>query len=726
MEASDDQLDGLLSELSVNKTVDGTSVNDVEMTPSSDVVSPGVQVQNFGLVWVDVGSRMCRQAYGSGTHVCVKLDCDTTHRKAVSIDPPGNYFLVQKSPGVAYREPLILGAQLSDSLRNEMLLLRSTHREWLSFASAIESVRTDKGPSGIIEKTDIMDCLQLKVSQEESESPIKRLSRSIDEVHDTMNDGGFNTPYKRSRQRLYPNETSGDTNERLDVLETGLGAVEVGLETVTDNLDKQSTTYNQMFQAVKDGIKTTSDDVISLRASMGTQGSNFMSKVSAPTLWGTLAAVTDHFESAIGDLATRGDGLTVDTIKAIVDNAKAEIFQKVDDHLLKSSQVLGILHNKVKQLEATPPRQQQQYTPPLAPDPSALSISNLESRLQRMEAQLHTALANSDATMKTFGGVSVRTVEEMGAWLQSNGVGNRYDLLVDFNYAMAYVWDQLQDKDTLAKLNTANKLQLDSGLTGTVLESLKGKSPVLFASKNLGLLSVRESYFEKIKSWDEWDDRSTGMKLRIGDLLNVFKSDLSDTIASECVGSREMRLLADSALVETDAFIKDLFAYMEDTYKEYIRASFSDQKAWHITTLLTKKIILHVNEDRIGLLSRVNTTNPAQTAKHVTWVIFQTLVNMSEARQMKFANLPIVASELVKFISHNSPMDTVQVLKESNATLVQDVKSIQKALAGLRSSIDTCNNKHDVLLKQVNGNQGPKKNARKPKKDDDSAEPKET
>ena len=74
---------------------------------------------------------------------------------------------------------------------------------------------------------------------------------------------------------------------------------------------------------------------------------------------------------------------------------------------------------------------------------------------------------------------------------------------------------------------------------------------------------------------------------------------------------------------------------------------------------------------------------------------------MSEISSVNFADHPAVSTELVKFLSLNTAIDSVDQLISKTSTMEAALCSVQKDLGGATKTITTVGNKHDSLNTQV-------------------------
>ena len=158
-----------------------------------------------------------------------------------------------------------------------------------------------------------------------------------------------------------------------------------------------------------------------------------------------------------------------------------------------------------------------------------------------------------------------------------------------------------------------------------------------------------------------------------------------------------MRLLALSSITDCCSFILLLVTFIDNTYRDYERAKFSKRKAWHITTLLTKKLIEKIYKPRIGVSENFVAGQPREIGKIIFYATLKSLDVMNKIRETGLANDPSISNELVKYLAMNTEFDTIVKLKEENIQLKNELSEAKKELREVLKSVNTIGNKSDNL-----------------------------
>ena len=143
-----------------------------------------------------------------------------------------------------------------------------------------------------------------------------------------------------------------------------------------------------------------------------------------------------------------------------------------------------------------------------------------------------------------------------------------------------------------------------------------------------------------------------------------------------------------NALVYSSQGVDVIVRFIDKTCRELIGSNYTPAKAWHLVTLLITRMFNDIFEPRNGKLNVMQTKNPAQVATVVFHSSFKSLQILKTCRDHEIGKHPNVASEHVKFISHNTPYQLVE-------TLQQKVKKIEDKFSGHNTKLQSS-------LKQLN------------------------
>ena len=146
--------------------------------------------------------------------------------------------------------------------------------------------------------------------------------------------------------------------------------------------------------------------------------------------------------------------------------------------------------------------------------------------------------------------------------------------------------------------------------------------------------------------------------------------------------------------------------YIDTTYLQYSLGKFGTKKAWHITTKLALSLIHEVGKPRKGTINSFCAGNSHQINSVMTWAMLRSLDVMGEIRSLGFKNHPVVSTELVKFLSMNTSVDTVDRLKEQAVTFAASIKQLKIDVVEASKTASTNGNKVVQFESKVNAFDG--------------------
>ena len=219
--------------------------------------------------------------------------------------------------------------------------------------------------------------------------------------------------------------------------------------------------------------------------------------------------------------------------------------------------------------------------------------NNLETRLTKIEKDIKTYIFSNDKQAIKFGGLGFRSVTEAGVWYNDHckvpqGIGelpqaNAFGLLPDFHIVMAF----LKRGTSLAKtIKDAKKLDFDRLAQNIAIESFDAKIPDFFTSDMSNtIIGDRQSYFTSIPSFSDWSAPFTGKKARLRSQLNDFRKYYKALLESGLfIQLSPFYNVCYLAMNESISFIEGLIKFMDETFEQYKRTKYGEDKAWHVVT----------------------------------------------------------------------------------------------------------------------------------------------
>jgi hypothetical protein len=313
--------------------------------------------------------------------------------------------------------------------------------------------------------------------------------------------------------------------------------------------------------------------------------------------------------------------------------------------------------------------------------------------------------------MIQYGGINVSTGPEMAAFLDEHNPGMMFGLVVDAHLFFERMYHEMFNFDTLTKWEKSKKLEMQSPSKTAALSALDQRLPRILGKGGSRMVKAHESHFDQVKMWKEFEDPNSGLRVRAMEALRQVQKAQIEAIKDAYERSSPMYTLAMMSVNDTVMFITGLFAYMEKVFREYSASMFGEEKAWHVTTLLAKKLIELVEEPRRGVIGKAKTMDRKKNCEVITLAALRCLDKMAYVRSLDYESVPATSSELVKFVSRNNAVELVEALRVSHDTtkrehgeMVKKVKSISKTCQTLRNTVDLLEKRIAKLeKKQVSG-----------------------
>ena len=137
--------------------------------------------------------------------------------------------------------------------------------------------------------------------------------------------------------------------------------------------------------------------------------------------------------------------------------------------------------------------------------------------------------------------------------------------------------------------------------------------------------------------------------------------------------------------------------YIDLTYEEYSAGKFGIFKAWHITTKLATSLMSEVSKSREGALHSFKAGDGVAIGKVIFYSTIRLLDVMGDIAALDYTDSPLVLTELVKFLSQNTVVESVDKLVVTSAELTTNVRQLTTDMAGAKKSISSVGNSSDEL-----------------------------
>jgi hypothetical protein len=123
-----------------------------------------------------------------------------------------------------------------------------------------------------------------------------------------------------------------------------------------------------------------------------------------------------------------------------------------------------------------------------------------------------------------------------------------------------------------------------------------------------------------------------------------------------------------------------MLTHFETFQKEFVLAKFGGAKAFHVNTRVMNIFWKAMHKPRGGVAKVLRTGDTRQIAQKTFWATLQLLGVMLRIQAFNFKDDPMVASELVKFLTVNSGFEIVEKLKTEVTRLTTEGDDLKKTV----------------------------------------------
>jgi hypothetical protein len=291
---------------------------------------------------------------------------------------------------------------------------------------------------------------------------------------------------------------------------------------------------------------------------------------------------------------------------------------------------------------------------------------------------------------------------DANSWLEKELPHHPAGLIVDAHMVFERVFYNMDNIDTLARLQQCYKIKVTTIADGVAITSFDSKIPKFF-SQSHGHRVVRTdgSFLDSIGTYQEWDDPGTGYRLRLQEELANF-DDIHGTYLDEYFACETGQgySICRLALTESMGWIEGLITFIDTYYRELTKAKFGAAKAWHVTTRLAKRVLDDVGTIRQSAQGGFEAGNAVKICQNIVWAVLKAHDVMAEYKRLSFKNHPSVATELVKFLAINTSFEAIEKLINQTKVLECEVCEMKKQVAASVKSAASAANKADEVRKQ--------------------------
>ena len=316
--------------------------------------------------------------------------------------------------------------------------------------------------------------------------------------------------------------------------------------------------------------------------------------------------------------------------------------------------------------------------------------SSLEDQITKLKSEVQDLKPSSNPRKTKFQNLVFMNLTDMHEWLTVNNKSFNYSLIVDLHTVLEHVHHQINpSKSTLELLQAIKKIDIPTANHAVTIQSYDHALPKFFyKAKDHKVIRGSDSLCDNIKTYSDWDEPNYGFRDKLtNEILNTelaIENAIREEKSLTDVGKSVLLNALSFSLQGVDVIVR----YVDKTHRELIRSNYTPEKAWHLVTLLITRVFLDVFEPRVGKLNVMETKNAAQVAIVVFHSSFESLEVLKSYKDHEIGKHPNIASEYVKFISHNTPYQLVE-------TLQQKVKKVE-------DKFNDQNTKLQSSLKQLN------------------------
>jgi hypothetical protein len=688
-------------------------------------------------------NQICFNLIGAGAVFCTGTNCTVSHRGgSVMSVQPGDIF-VSKSSSEAFVEPRMSSLDIDDLALQDWKDASLSFEAW-SEKFLMASAAGNDGPASSAAMEVQEDFYRNQALTFKTPAKRKR-ERDDDEDEPELATAVPYSPLFKDDEDLVLGDLS-EVSGLLSRFDQSFLNMNGSLVTFMEDYKIQSKMATVAFTSIWFRIEA-------LTRLLGSRPSALPSPYQAPSAWGSLGELASVVERVNTDLVTTT--FVENLLKATEANLNAHVTEKVTNvQSTLSSKSRGLrtfvidvarsLGRRLQTLERRPlsiPRVTEGRAKDtdredhdseielrllklenpgnavmMAPGTDALSRLNpkdyeglaaltekrIEERLTTLDVKVGKLFARGDDVSIKFSGLGFIKPPDANSWLEKELPHHPSGLIVDAHMVFERVFYNMDNTDTLARLQQCYKIKVTTIADGVAITSFDSKIPKFFSrSHGHKVVKTDGSFLDAIASYQEWDDPGTGYRLRLQEELANFE-DIHGTYLEEYFAYEAGQGYAISrlALTESMGWIEGFITFIDTYYRELTKAKFGSAKAWHVTTRLAKRVLDEVGTTRQSAQGGFEAGNAVKICQNIVWAVLKAHDVMAEYKRLSFKNHPSVATELVKFLAINTSFESIDKLITQTKILETDVSELKKQVAAAAKKSDSSSNKSDQVQKQ--------------------------
>jgi hypothetical protein len=364
----------------------------------------------------------------------------------------------------------------------------------------------------------------------------------------------------------------------------------------------------------------------SLDATIGKRLKNEVLSLEAPTVWGSIASLTTMIhdnqsalhqtQGALNDIPgmtlasqvqlrqelihimnQRIGGDISDVINKInkCKGAMVATIQKVSSRFQQESHRMDAMNARMSMVEHTQTSNSSNVrsgvTASDVNDYIDAEIDVVRNMMGVMNRKIDAVIADNHQDAVKFNGFGFRRVEEAKAWVEANLPDHKFGLIVDVHMVFEHIHSSTAM--TVTTLQQLAKIQMRDMSQGVAVSSFDQRIPKLLSdSSSYVVVKTEESYFNRIKTYKEWEEPYAGFRDRLK--LDITEFELAHTllVSDNTKPSSRLQACASLSCTYSLAWIEAFIGFIDETYLELTRAMFSASCGWSLITRLASRILL--------------------------------------------------------------------------------------------------------------------------------------
>ena len=658
---------------------------------------------------------MCKGIVGQGVGFCTKIECDTKSHRFKKAVVRANYLYVLKQNGsVAFLEPCISGENVDEELLQELMTDKKTLSDWNNKFSIINKIDKIASKSSIeVEEFYFENMKAYKTPAKPSKSSVRGFS--LLEV----------SPYKRQN---YDSAGVDDDSEVAKIYDV-LRGVDYGLEETSNLLIRVVANQDNIIEEKNKEFNSVSTKLQSLEDVVGRRIDEVHEDYQAPTIWGSVALLASHINTvneAFCHIEPKIDktfesvlNQSMKAAHSICNHKSSEL--SVNIEALKNALIASLesiasskdrtefevkeLRNDLNDIRNVKAR----TVPFMSNGGSMFSADSIHDELEQfkkvqddLNVKMNSLAAKADKEAIKFCNLGFRTYQESAVWIDLHFPDHSFGLIMSMFTVLEHVHASFSGSPSLERLNQLYKLKINDLNKGLAITSFDSRWPKYFMKNQLvGAISNDQSFFDRVPSYEVWEEPQTGVRDRLKEELETFSQGYNRMITNALSAGSIAYTIAYNSVTTSISFIESLLVFIDDIYRELTRAKFSKTKAWALVTRLIRRIFMDIAVPRNSVQNQFRTGQDEIICKQIFWAEIQSLEIMNQFKAHAFKDHPAIASEYVKFLVTNTGIESLEKLVTKMSSIEEKINEMAKGVKAAITSSTTASNKADEMKKSM-------------------------